>query len=461
VPFDQTPFESNAQTRQFESQRRKFRRPLPPSGLRLNAQGQIQWEASQDELAQNVTHYNLYGPTEATLLAQVPVQQHFIAVPFFSQRAFVSAFNSTSQLESIKVLYQGPVGVSSLNHLASGVSNSSVIQGNMSNLVEDPGFENLLNGPQGLTSLSWRFSDIAAAANPIDPPATITSMWSIVSDNTNSNSGNGVGKHAAYGAGSDRCWSNQKLTVNAGEQYYLQGFAKSGSVGTNGTMFLQICWYDRNGAFLSASSLSVAGGTASYTKLSGTFTAPANATQARVCWAPSGHSAAGTFWYVDDILLRAVIVIDFNGVTTNISNGAISTPFGSIPVSIQSLNDATGASIILTANPTGTGNLLAFTSKNGHPSIYMLTFDASGGPGNGNIEICDGTGAGGFSGTGETIALDGNLGKVMGKVLSANDPVGGNEVTIAGQALGAVPGGSIGSLAIKINGVTHHISVSA
>lgn len=77
------------------------KRPNPPRGLRF-ASGVLQWEAPVNP--QNVTHYRIYANVESNQVRQIPAGQLFLNDNLSADRVFVSAFNSASGFESIKVL---------------------------------------------------------------------------------------------------------------------------------------------------------------------------------------------------------------------------------------------------------------------------------------------------------------------------------------------------------------------
>ncbi|RIK91780.1 MAG: hypothetical protein DCC73_15065 [Proteobacteria bacterium] len=90
------------------------------------------------------------------------------------------------------------------------------------------------------------------------------------------------------------------IPVAAGEKFYLEGWGyRDGSA--NGHISLYVRWYDKTGAHLSYSEVVLLNSTTvpstnTFTKVSGTVTAPANAAYAYVLWSNRTDHTTGT-WY--------------------------------------------------------------------------------------------------------------------------------------------------------------------
>lgn len=84
------------------------KRPNPPRGVRTQLGG-VRWNSPAPP-NDNITHYRVYANSESNLVRSIPVDQLYLQDNLVADRAFVSAFNESSGLESAKVLVNGPIG---------------------------------------------------------------------------------------------------------------------------------------------------------------------------------------------------------------------------------------------------------------------------------------------------------------------------------------------------------------
>jgi len=80
------------------------KRPDPPREV-LSKNGRLSWKPPKDVRGEpKVTHYNIYQNNELNRVRQVPSDQLFLEDNLEADRVYVSAWNDTMQIESIKVL---------------------------------------------------------------------------------------------------------------------------------------------------------------------------------------------------------------------------------------------------------------------------------------------------------------------------------------------------------------------
>lgn len=361
--------------KQIEGARRRYTRPSPPRGPVFRG-GQISWEPSADAAWNSgPTHYRVYLDTENQLVAEVPISQTSITPPRAAQRAFISSYSSVSQLESVHVLLQTPVGIASSNLLPGGTSIASLTTQNLSNLCENPGFE---SGP----GVGW-----VASGTVFQPLASVLSSnssgWSIVS--TGGRSAPGSALKSGNSNSSDYLFNVIRLGCTLGDELYLSAYVSAAS--SNGTMLAAILFFDASGNYISGSTVSIAGGSYGYTKVSTIATAPGLSAMACVALYTTGHTS-GTY-HIDDVRCQALMVVDNQGTTTTI--GTIID--GSYTCGVQVKSDTGSAAaevgIDLSNHPAfliedrGSGSLqgeaLITTSFNGGDAQLYLQ-DKSGNP---------------------------------------------------------------------------------
>ena len=284
--------------------RRKYQRPNPPRGV-VFRNGLISWEASADATwPSGPDFYRVYLDNENTLTAQCPIGQTSLAPPRSAARVFVSSYNSTSGMESPKVLLQTPVGIATANLSPGGTSIASLATQNLSNLCENPGFE---SGP----GVGW-----IGSGTVFQPLASVVSSgssgWSIVP--TGGRSAPHSAQKSANANASDYLFNVIRLSCTSGDELYISTYVAAAS--SNGTMFAAVLFFDAAGNYISQASASIAGGTYGYTKVSTIANAPSLSATACVVLYTAGHTT-GTY-HVDDVRCQAIMIVDNQGVTTTI-----------------------------------------------------------------------------------------------------------------------------------------------
>ena len=94
--------------RQFgRSTRLDRQRPNPPRSLRYVTGLRLLWDAPMAPVG--ITHYRIYADDEYNLVRVLPFGQQMLEDNLVADRVFVSAYNSTVDVESIKMPLQGPI----------------------------------------------------------------------------------------------------------------------------------------------------------------------------------------------------------------------------------------------------------------------------------------------------------------------------------------------------------------
>lgn len=110
------------------------RRPDPPKVTSL-VEGVLTWEPPKE--LSNVTHFNVYAPDDTTLVARVPSPQAGLS-GLSEAKAFVSAFNTESGLESARIGVSGTA--ESIVNTVNGVSGDvSILSAHASVLMTGAG----------------------------------------------------------------------------------------------------------------------------------------------------------------------------------------------------------------------------------------------------------------------------------------------------------------------------------
>lgn len=129
---------------------------------------------------------------------------------------------------------------------------------------------------------------------------------------------------------------SERVTVTAGKSYVARGWL----YGSARTRLVRINWYDGSDTLLSSSDISVAMAASTWTQFGPTaFTAPTNATGARIVTRDDGTPAASDFWYADQLQISDASA-DPVGCVLDISNvkGDVETP---LIVSMASTDSST------------------------------------------------------------------------------------------------------------------------
>ena len=287
------------QIRILEAGRRHHIRPGNPRGLVLR-NGEVVWEPPADAAWGNVSHYRIYSGSESNLIREVPLGQNHIGDVGTADRIFVSAYNATSGLESVRMILNTKVSPAIAITPGSLLASKFSI-GNFSNLADNPGFDLGDNGAWTPVSSS---TPLNVAVLP-DLPRATTTAWSITNEGQGRD-GSWAGKHSPTAA-TELLENDARISCNPGMQLVVSGYAKSSSGATNGTMNLVIQFYDSTGAAIGGSGVAVGitGGVTSYQQSIFSATAPAGVVTARIFWQAVGNTV-GT-WYVDDVSCTPVI----------------------------------------------------------------------------------------------------------------------------------------------------------
>lgn len=169
--------------------------------------------------------------------------------------------------------------------LTGRIAQSQLTISDLSNLVEDPGFE--LSGAGA--GLYWgavgAMQGFGFTNNPAD-----------------TSSGNWAAYHP-YGAFGSYTLSNTNTYFDAlpGDVFRLSAWVKRDASGLCSDMGVRVQWFDKDGVSLGNNDVGIAQSltTTSYQKIGGDVTAPANAVKGRVNLVVRDHSAGTFFW--DDI----------------------------------------------------------------------------------------------------------------------------------------------------------------
>ena len=167
--------------------------------------------------------------------------------------------------------------------LTGRVAQSQLTISDLSNLVEDPGFE--LEGAG--TADTWGVAG--------------TQGFAFTNSAADVNAGNWAAYRSFTVLGAYSIVNNARFDALPGDQFRLSAYVKKGSSGVCSTMGVRVQWFDKTGVTISNSSVTIAQAslTTSYQRITGIVTAPANAVQGRVNLVVFDHSAGTFFW--DDI----------------------------------------------------------------------------------------------------------------------------------------------------------------
>ncbi len=81
-------------------------RPEPPRDVRY-VTGVLSWTAPKN--TEGITHYNVYAGTEHNLVRQISAGQTFLNDNLSADRVFVTSYNATNDLESVRTAYEASV----------------------------------------------------------------------------------------------------------------------------------------------------------------------------------------------------------------------------------------------------------------------------------------------------------------------------------------------------------------
>lgn len=163
------------------------------------------------------------------------------------------------------------------------VAQSQLTIADLSNLVEDPGFELLGTGQATWGSTGFAGFGLSAYQSP------------------NVRSGDYCMIRNFSTLGSYSTVNGAIFDALPGDQFRLSAYVKRDTTGTCSTMGVRVQWLDRAGAGIGNSNVTIAHASlmTSYQRITGAVTAPANAVKGRVNLVVFDHSAGTFFW--DDI----------------------------------------------------------------------------------------------------------------------------------------------------------------
>ncbi len=212
-------------------------------------------------------------------------------------------------------------------------------------------------------------------------------------ESTTIHTGNKAAKYVMSTAASVGSVQGSYIAATAGSVYYAQGWIRT-TAATTGTGFITICYFDKDGAWLSVCDASTAtnpGTTYTFRSVVGS-TAPANTAYAYVKFQNNGDGSTAGTWYYDDAYVakenrEAPLLIQNqtdSGTAFRIQNAAgnnnlLTADTINNKIAISGTSTGNTLSVSANANPAGATNaLLVVNNTNGAASGNLIALQNAG-----------------------------------------------------------------------------------